>query len=139
MGLVRKPVDQPKPFIEEGDEPAWGLSKSACKAMIWFLSECDPELPIYAARGAIRARHGLHVEQEIRAFVARLPVRGLEHNVRPVKGEHGRYEVESKTKPGEHYIVCLEDMTCPCKGWSVRKWCGHLDSAIAYKTQNEDV
>lgn len=63
----------------------------------------------------------------------------LKHKIEPVPGEFGRYYVESNSAPGERYIVdvLIEEETnagvikgtCPCKGWSVRKRCSHLDEA----------
>lgn len=132
MGLKREGKEV-KPIVEPGT-----LSKSAKAAMIWFLSIAEDDMPMKAARAVIRDRHGLAVEQELRAFVAGLAVKEQTHNVRAVKGERGRYEVESLTNRGGHYLVCIEDMTCPCKGFEVRKWCSHLDSAIAYKFGQED-
>lgn len=62
------------------------------------------------------------------------------HNVRPIEGEPGRFWVESSSAPGEGYNVDISEQhvaddgtkyygTCPCKGWSVRKRCTHLDDA----------
>lgn len=66
------------------------------------------------------------------------------HKCIPIKGEFGRYTVNSRSaaKAGheEAYIVdvlAVEETeshgkvvgTCPCKGWSVRKTCTHLDDA----------
>lgn len=100
--------------------------------MIFFLSGGDEEMDLRSARAVIRARHGLSIEQELRAFVAGLDIKEPSHKVEEIKGEPHRFQVESKSAPDEHYIVCLEDFTCPCKGWSVRKWCSHLDDAISY-------
>lgn len=52
---------------------------------------------------------------------------------------NGFYRVESLSAPGEHYDVdvrpLMEDPqrspTCPCKGFSVRQWCTHIDDAVA--------
>lgn len=70
----------------------------------------------------------------------------IPHKCVPVHGEFGRYTVNSASaaKKGleEDYIVdVLEEEevadgstvigTCPCKGWSVRKTCTHLDDAKA--------
>jgi hypothetical protein len=100
--------------------------------MIFFLSSADEEMDLRSARAVIRARHGLAAEQELRAFVAGLEIKERTHEVQEIKGEPHRFQVESSTAPGEHYVVCLEDFTCPCKGWSVRKWCSHLDDAIDF-------
>lgn len=63
------------------------------------------------------------------------------HAVEPINGEPGRFRVESSSTPGEWYTVDIAEEhqdpgsgakyygTCPCKGWSVRKRCSHLDDA----------
>jgi hypothetical protein len=66
------------------------------------------------------------------------------HECVPIKGEFGRYYVPSRSaaKAGheEGYVVDVLAKeqtdthgevvgTCPCKGWSVRKTCTHLDDA----------
>ena len=62
------------------------------------------------------------------------------HNCVPVPFEEGRYYVESRSTPGETYIVDVlaeEETadfriikgTCPCKGWQIRKVCSHLTDA----------
>ncbi len=100
--------------------------------MTFFLSAGDEELPLRSARAVLRARHGIAVEQEIRAFVAGLEIKQYSHHVEEIKGEPHRFRVESASAPGEHYVVDLETFECPCKGWSVRKWCSHLSDAISF-------
>jgi hypothetical protein len=65
------------------------------------------------------------------------------HKVTPIVGEFGRYLVDShslakKGKEGGYIVDVLEKEetnvgvitgTCPCKGWSVRKDCSHLEDA----------
>jgi hypothetical protein len=65
------------------------------------------------------------------------------HKVTPIVGEFGRYMVDSHSlaKRGKEggYIVDVLAVegtnvgpvtgTCPCKGWSVRKTCSHLEDA----------
>lgn len=64
------------------------------------------------------------------------------YKVVAILGEFGRYFVPSASAPDEGYNVdVLEEEhtkshglvkgTCPCKGWSVRKTCTHLDDAKA--------
>jgi hypothetical protein len=55
------------------------------------------------------------------------------------------YQVESRSSPGEHYNVDLAGLyanprtqpKCPCKGWSVRKWCSHIDDAVVVAVRRE--
>lgn len=65
----------------------------------------------------------------------RKPSKLIQHAIKPIKGELGRYEVESASAPGEHYIVDVKTDECPCKSWSVRRWCSHLNSAHAYHAE----
>jgi hypothetical protein len=52
--------------------------------------------------------------------------------------DNGTYLVESKSAPGEYYVVDVSGVkivvkqwpTCPCKGYSVRKDCTHVHDAI---------
>lgn len=67
------------------------------------------------------------------------------HECIPIKGEHGRFTVRSRSaaKEGkdEAYICdifAVEETnvgeilgTCPCDGWRYRKSCSHLDDARA--------
>lgn len=56
----------------------------------------------------------------------------INHKIEPIPGEAGRYRVYSQTAPDESYDVDVNSDECPCKGWSVRHWCSHLNSAHAY-------
>lgn len=55
-----------------------------------------------------------------------------------VPHDNGTYIVESRSAPGEHYVVDVSGVriivkqwpTCPCKGFSVRKDCTHVHDAI---------
>jgi hypothetical protein len=65
------------------------------------------------------------------------------HKVTPIVGEFGRYAVDSHSmakrgREGTYIVDVLEKEetnagtitgTCPCKGWSVRKTCSHLEDA----------
>lgn len=65
------------------------------------------------------------------------------HECIPIIGERGRFMVKSasaaKRGEDEGYIVDIFEVeqtnigpvtgTCPCKGWSVRKTCSHLDDS----------
>ena len=63
------------------------------------------------------------------------------HKCLQVPHEFGRYQVESASAPGEHYLVdvlAVEETefgkvlgTCPCEGWKYRKNCSHLVDAMA--------
>lgn len=67
------------------------------------------------------------------------------HECIPIIGERGRFLVKSasakKEGKDEGYVVDVLEVedtnvgpvtgTCPCKGWSVRKTCSHLDDAKA--------
>ncbi len=37
--------------------------------------------------------------------------------------------MESKTRPGEHHSIDLEDRSCSCKGFLCRGSCRHLEVA----------
>jgi hypothetical protein len=59
------------------------------------------------------------------------------HVCTPIIGEFGRYTVPSRSEEGDYIVDVLAEEqtethglvvgTCPCKGWSVRKTCTHLD------------
>lgn len=66
------------------------------------------------------------------------------HECVPIVGEFGRYYVKSRSaaKKGDDEAYTVDVLaeehtdshglvtgTCPCKGWSVRKTCSHLDDA----------
>lgn len=60
------------------------------------------------------------------------------HVCTPIIGEFGRYTVPSRSEEGDYIVDVLAEEetsvgkiigTCPCKGWSVRKTCSHLDDA----------
>jgi hypothetical protein len=62
---------------------------------------------------------------------------GLKRRPQPPKTRHkitphdnGTYLIESKSAPGEHYVVIDEEPTCPCKGFEVRKICTHVEDAV---------
>jgi hypothetical protein len=65
------------------------------------------------------------------------------HKCIPVRGEFGRYTVASASaaKEGKEEVYIVDVLqeeetnvgvivgTCPCKGWSIRKTCSHLEDA----------
>lgn len=62
----------------------------------------------------------------------------LRHRVEPY--DINTYLVYSLTAPKECYVVDLNPLArtpperprCPCKGWQIREWCTHCDSAISF-------
>lgn len=78
----------------------------------------------------IRSQHGIQAYQELRAAAAGLVVKPLGHDVEP--HDPGTFRVRSRTAPDEAYVVDLEEWTCGCRGYEVRRHCGHLDSCVAY-------
>ena len=51
------------------------------------------------------------------------------HKCLQVPHEFGRYQVESASAPGEHYITDVISGECPCKGFEIRGHCSHLDDS----------
>lgn len=39
----------------------------------------------------------------------------------------GHFLVESRSVPGEHHSIDVQEMTCSCKGYQCTKYCRHLE------------